>query len=78
MNIIQQLQIITLKHVKNNSVNIIVIKKIIEIAINYQLSLNTTFYNFNQTFHNLLCLLKILLQKVYQIKFKAKSFKQFK
>ena len=35
MNIIQQLQIITLKHVKNNSINIIIIKKIVEIVMSY-------------------------------------------
>ena len=65
MNMIQRLQIITLKHVKNNSTNIIAIEKIVEIVMNYQLSFNTTFYDFNQAFHNLFCSLKILSQKTY-------------
>ena len=37
----------TLKHVKNNSINIIAIKRTIETAINYQLLFNTTLYDFN-------------------------------
>ena len=78
MNIIQRLQIITLKHVKNNLASIVAIEKTVEIAMSYQLSSNTTLHSFNQAFHNLLCSSKILSQETYQIKFKTKSLEQFK
>ena len=66
-----------LKHIKNNLVNIVVIEKIVEIAMNYQLFFSTTFHDFSQAFHNLFCLSEILSQEAYQIKFKTKFFEQF-
>ena len=62
---------------KKDKIDIIAIERIVEIVMNYQLSFNTTFHDFNQTFHNLFCSSKILLQKTYQIKFKIKFFEQF-
>ena len=67
----------TLKHVKNNSADIVAIGRIVEIAMNYQSSFSTTLHDFSQTFHNLLCLSEILPQETYQIKLKTKSLEQF-
>ena len=77
MSMIQRLQIMALKHVKDNSADIAAIERTVEIAMGYQLSLSTTLYDFSQAFHNLLCLSKILPQEAYQIKLKAEFFEQF-